>query len=116
MRELRRNLRERHRVVGPLRKLGMDPFAKDEQVDIDRTRLQACIGDASDRTLDFTCDALEGLAIEVGFDLRRDVEKRRTVYTVGRFALVERRDASDPPVCAQTLQRCENVRLPVAEI
>ncbi len=114
--KLRRNLRERHRVVGPLRKLGMRPLAEYKQIDIDRTRLQARIGDPSDRTFDLTRDALERFAIEVGFDLSRDVEERRTVHAVGRLALVERRDASDPRICAQTLQGRENVRLPVSEV
>jgi hypothetical protein len=73
MGELRRDLGERHRVVRPVRELGMRPITEDQKVDIDGPRLQPRVGNPSDGDFDFTNDPLEFGAIEFRLDLRGNV-------------------------------------------
>ncbi len=71
----------------------MGPVTEHEQIDVDRAGLQTRVGDPPDGQFDLTNDAFELGTIEVGVDLRSDVQKGGTARAVGRLALVERRDA-----------------------
>ena len=117
MRELRRDLGERHGVVRPVRELGMDVQSPKTSRSMSIGRAcSARVGDSADRKFDLAREAFERGAIELRFDLRGDVEKGRPAGALGRLALVKRRDALDARVGAQALQRSEDVRLPVAEV
>src|SRR5579872_1483172 len=87
-----------------------------QHVDVDRPSGEFTRAQTSERGLDVAREPFESGTVERRFEFGRNVEKRRTFSTVRRLAFVKRRNRPNLRAGTQTLQRSQNIRLPVAQV